>query len=90
MYGRSVGRAEFFFQNVGSAAQKYSNLAHGKFQNSNQPEVGSMFGQIWAIGRKVGGHFGQKCPNFENFAVDKNGGFWEILRSNIYGDYPGS
>ena len=83
----SVGGAEF--KNVGSAVQKYSNLAHGKFQNSNQPEVGSMFGQIWATGRKVGGHFGQKCPNFE-FCVDKNGGFWENLRSNIYGDYPGS
>ena len=25
-----VGGAEFFFQNVGSAVQKYSNLAHGK------------------------------------------------------------
>ena len=35
----SVGREDFFFfQNVGSAVQKYSNLAHGKFQNSNQPE----------------------------------------------------
>ena len=30
-------------------------------------EVGSMFGQIGATGRKVRGHFGQKCPNFENF-----------------------
>ena len=74
----SVGGAEFFFQNVGSTVQKYSNLAHGKFQNSNQPEVGSMFGQIWATGRKVGGHFGQKCPNFENFAWTKMGGFGKI------------
>ena len=34
-----------------------------------------MFGQIEVTGRKVGGRFGQKCPNFENFAWTKMGGF---------------
>ena len=66
------------FQNVGSVVQKYSNLAHGKFQNSNQLEVGFMFRQIWATGWKVRVHFGQKCPNFENFAWTKMRGFGKI------------
>ena len=35
-----------------------------------------MFGQIGPTGWKVAqGHFGQKCPNFENFAWTKMGGF---------------
>ena len=49
-YGQGqLCRAEFFyfyfemFEVCGS-----KNLDHGKFRNSNQPEVGSMFGQIGA------------------------------------------
>ena len=37
-----------------------------------------MFGQIEVTGRKFGGRFGQKCPNFENFAWTKMGGFGKI------------
>jgi hypothetical protein len=36
------------------------------------------------------GTFRTKMPKFRKFCPDKNGGFREILGSNIYGDYPGS
>jgi hypothetical protein len=36
------------------------------------------------------GSFRTKTPKFWKFCPDKNGGFREILGSNIYGDYPGS
>jgi hypothetical protein len=53
-----------------------------------------MFGQIWATGRKVGGHFGQKCPNFEKIAWTKMGGFgkfWDqTFMGIIRGPYMGS
>ena len=48
-------------------------------------KVGSMFGQIGATGRKVGGHFGQRCPNFENFAWTKMRGFGKIWDQTIMG-----
>ena len=44
-----------------------------------------MFGQIGATGRKVGGHFGQKCPNFENFAWTKMKGFGKIWDQTFMG-----
>ena len=89
-YGQGqLCRAEFFyffyfemFEVCGS-----KNLDHGKFRNSNQPEVGSMFGQIGATQPGLEGHFGQKCPpNSENFVWTKMGGFGKIWD----GDYPGS
>ena len=52
-------------------------------------EVGSMFGQIGATGRKVRGHFGQKCPNFENFVWTKMGGFGKIWDQTFMGIIPG-
>ena len=58
-------------------------------------DVGSMFGQIGATGRKVTGRgdVGRnftKMAKFRKFCMDKKGGFWENLGSNIYGGYPGS
>jgi hypothetical protein len=44
-----------------------------------------MFGQIGATGRKVGGHFGQKWPNFENFAWTKMGGFGKFWDQTFMG-----
>ena len=44
-----------------------------------------MFGQIEATGRKVGGRFSQKCPNFENFAWTKVGGFGKIWDQTFMG-----
>ena len=44
-----------------------------------------MFGQIEVTGRKVGGRFGQKCPNFENFAWTKMGGFGKIWDQTFMG-----
>ena len=41
-----------------------------------------MFGQIGATGR---GHCGQKCPNFENFAWTKMGGFGKIWDQTFMG-----
>ena len=79
MYGQGqLAEQNFFFKNVGSAVQKYSNLAHGKFQNSNQPEVGSMFGQIWATGQKVGGISVKNAQILKKFAWTKMGGFGKI------------
>ena len=44
-----------------------------------------MFGQIGATGRKVGGHFDQKCPNFEYFAWTKMRGFGKIWDQTFMG-----
>jgi hypothetical protein len=52
-------------------------------------EVGSMFGQIGATGRKVRGHVGQKCPNFGNFVGTKMGGFGKFWDQTFIGTIPG-
>jgi hypothetical protein len=44
-----------------------------------------MFGQIGPTGRKVGGHFGQKCPKFENFVRTKMGGFGKFWDQTFMG-----
>ena len=48
-----------------------------------------MFGQIGATGRKVGGHFGQICPNFGNFVGTKMGGFGKFWDQTFIGTIPG-
>ena len=44
-----------------------------------------MFGQIGPTGRKVGGHFGQKCPKSENFVRTKMGGFGKFWDQTFIG-----
>ena len=56
---------------------------------SDSSEVGSMFGQIGATSRKVGGHFGQICPNFGNFVGTKMGVFRKIWDQIFIGTIPG-
>jgi hypothetical protein len=44
----------------------------------------------WAYRPEGCGSFRTKMPKIRKFCPDKNGGFWEILGSNLYEDYHGS
>ena len=44
-----------------------------------------MFGQIGLTGRKVRGHFGQKCPKFEIFVRTKKGHFGKFWDQTFMG-----